>query len=61
MRYEVVLPVKGSYPQVKRFLSQAMQDTPGLALDAISLQRDRGGSQELAVQLRFTVFMRAAA
>ena len=61
MRYEVVLPVKGSYPRVKRFLSQAMQDTPGLALDAISLQRDRGGSQELAVQLRFTVFMRAAA
>ena len=60
MRYEVVLPVKGSYPRVKRFLSQAMQDTPGLALDAISLQRERGGSEELAVQLRFTVFMRAA-
>ena len=61
MRYEVVLPVKGSYPRVKRFLSQAMQDTPGLALDAISLQRERGGSEELAVQLRFSVFMRAAA
>jgi len=61
MRYEVVLPVKGSYPQVKRFLSQAMQETPGLALDAISLQRDRGGSRELAAQMRFTVFMRAAA
>lgn len=61
MRYELVLPVKGSYPQVKRFLAQAMQGTPGLALDAISMQRDRGGSRELAVQLRFTVFMRVAA
>jgi len=44
MRYQVVLPVKGSYPQVKRFLAQAMHDTPGLALDAISMQRDQGGS-----------------
>ena len=61
MRYQVVLPVKGSYPQVKRFLAQAMHDTPGLALDAISMQRDQGGSPVLEVQLRFTVFMRSAA
>ena len=57
----MVLPVKGSYPQVKRFLAQAMRDTPGLALDSISLQRDQGGAQALEVQLRFTVFMRTAA
>ncbi len=61
MRYQLVLPVKGSYPQVKRFLAQAMRDTPGLALDSISLQRDQGGSPALEVQLRFTVFMRIAA
>ena len=61
MRYQLVLPVKGSYPQVKRFLAQAMHDTPGLALDSISLQRDQGDSPALEVQLRFTVFMRAAA
>ena len=61
MRYQLVLPVKGSYSQVKRFLAQAMHDTPGLALDSISLQRDQGGSPALEVQLRFTVFMRTAA
>ena len=61
MRYQLVLPVKGSYPQVKRFLAQAMHDTPGLALDSISLQREQGGSEGLEVQLRFTVFMRTAA
>ena len=61
MRYQLVLPVRGSYPQVKRFLAQAMHDTPGLALDSISLQRDQGGSPALEVQLRFTVFMRTAA
>jgi hypothetical protein len=61
MRYQLVLPVKGSYPQVKRFLAQALHATPGLALDAISLQRDEGGTAALEVQLRFTVFMRPAA
>ena len=61
MRYQLVLPVKGSYPQVKRFLALAMHDTPGLALDSISLQRDQGGSPVLEAQLRFTVFLRPAA
>ncbi|HUF20320.1 MAG TPA: type 4a pilus biogenesis protein PilO [Burkholderiales bacterium] len=61
MRYEIVLPVKGSYPQVKRFLAQAMADMPGLALDAIGLQREQDSSRELEVQLRFTAFMRVAA
>jgi Tfp pilus assembly protein PilO len=61
MRYQMVLPVKGSYPQVKRFLAQAMRGTPGLALDAISVQRNQGGSPVLEVQLRMTVFMRSAA
>ena len=56
-----VLPVRGSYPQVKRFLAQALHDTPGLALDAIGLQRDEGAGAALEVQLRFTVFMRPAA
>jgi len=61
LRYQLVLPVKGSYPQVKRFLAQALHDTPGLALDAIGLQRDEGAGAALEVQLRFTVFMRPAA
>jgi erythromycin esterase-like protein len=61
MRYQLVLPVKGSYPQVKRFLAQALREIPGLALDSISLQREQGGADALEVQLRFTVFMRTAA
>jgi len=60
MRYQLLLPVTGNYTQVKRFLAQALRETPGLALDAISLQRDQGGSRALEVQLRFTVFMRTA-
>lgn len=60
MRYELVLPVTGSYPRLKRFLALAMHDTPGLALDGILMRRKPGASDVLDAQLRFTVFMRAA-
>ena len=58
VRYQIVLPVKGGYPQVRRFLAGAMQDIPGLALDGISFQRDNDASAQLEAQLRFTIFLR---
>ena len=60
VRYQIVLPVRGSYPQVRRFLAGAMRDMPGLALDGIAFQRDRGAAGQLEVQLRFTAFLRMA-
>ena len=61
MRYQIVLPVNGSYPQVRRFLSDTMRDMPGLALDAISFKREGGGSAQLQTELRFTAFLRKPA
>lgn len=58
VRYQIVLPVKGSYPQVRSFLASAMRDMPELALDGIGFQRDKGASAQLEVQLRFTAFLR---
>ena len=58
VRYQIVLPVKGSYPQVRSFLASAMRDMPELALDGIGFQREKGASAQLEVQLRFTAFLR---
>lgn len=60
VRYQILLPVQGGYPQVRRFLARAMRDTPGLALDGIGFQREKGGSRALETQLRLTVFLRTA-
>src|SRR5258708_11618473 len=57
MRYQIVLPVKGTYPQVRRFLSGAMREVPGLALDGIAFQRETGSSAAVEAQRRFTVFL----
>ncbi|HXF15415.1 MAG TPA: hypothetical protein VN496_00335 [Burkholderiales bacterium] len=58
IRYQIVLPVNGSYPQVRRFLGEAMRDLPGLALDGIDFSREAAGSAQLQAELRFTAFLR---
>ena len=56
LRYQITLPVRGSYPKVRRFLAQAMRDEPALALDGVAFQTDKsGGSLETRVQ--FTLFV----
>jgi Tfp pilus assembly protein PilO len=57
LAYQITLPVRGAYPQVRRFLDQAMREMPGLALDGIAFQRETAGSA-LEAQLRFTLFLR---
>lgn len=61
IRYQIVLPVNGSYPQVRRFLDQALRQMPGLALDAVSFQRVEGEAGLLRAELRFTAFLREPA
>lgn len=58
LRYQITLPVRGAYPQVRRFLSQVLEETPGLALDGVGFQREHGEARQLEAQLRLTLFVR---
>lgn len=57
LRYQINLPVKGTYPQVRRFLAQSLREERGLALDSVGFQRETSGGA-LDVQLRMTLFAR---
>lgn len=57
MRFEVVLPVKGSYIQVRKFVNQLMLDLPNLAVDDISFQRQRVGDAVVQSQIKFSLFL----
>lgn len=57
LAYQITLPVRGAYRQVRRFLNQAMEEMPGLALDSIAFQRENAGSV-LEARLHFTLFLR---
>jgi len=56
-RYQILLPAKGTYPEVRRFLAQAGREIPGLSLDGISFQRQKIGDEELQSQIKFTLFL----
>jgi hypothetical protein len=55
--FEIVLPVKGSYIQIRKFVAQALLDVPTLALDSISLSRQKITEPTLDAELRFTLYM----
>lgn len=58
VRFELVFPVKASYPQLRRFLRKALQDMPTLALESVSLSRPTIADASVDAQLRFTLYVR---
>jgi hypothetical protein len=56
-RYQIVLPAKGTYPEVRRFLVRASADVPGLAIDSVMFQRQQVGEAHLDAQIKLTLFL----
>lgn len=55
-RYEIVLPVSGSYPQIRDFLKRSLAEIPVLSLDQLTLKREQRGGVVHA-ELRLTLHM----
>ena len=58
-RYEIVLPVKGGYMQVRKFIAQVLTDLPSLALESIAFNRQKIGEPTVDAQLRFSLYLAA--
>ncbi|MHC6225775.1 type 4a pilus biogenesis protein PilO [Pseudomonas sp. X10] len=56
-RYQIVLPVRGSYPQIRGFLQALLGQLPTLVLEDLELQRKRIGDDELNGRLRMTLYL----
>jgi Type II secretion system (T2SS), protein M subtype b len=57
VRYEIVLPVAGSYPQIREFLKRSLAEIPVLSLDQISLKRETRNDGAVQAELRLTLHM----
>jgi hypothetical protein len=55
VRYEIVLPVAGSYPQIREFLQRSLTEIPVLSVDQLSLKREGPGAVQ--AELRLTLHM----
>lgn len=56
-RYQILLPLRGSYPQIRRFLQTLLVQMPALVLEDIDLQRKRIGDSELTGRIRMTLYL----
>lgn len=60
-RYQIVMPVRGDYGQIRRFLRSALAGMPHLALEEISFQRQSIAEAHLEARIRFTLFLQRRA
>lgn len=57
-RYQILLPVKGSYSVIRRFCEKTLRDLPFASLDELSFRRESVGEDELDASLRFTFYLK---
>jgi hypothetical protein len=56
-RYQIVLPLTGSYAQMRDFLKRALTEIPVLSLDQITLKRESRRDDAVQAELRLTLHM----
>ncbi|MBS0496955.1 MAG: hypothetical protein JSR51_04805 [Proteobacteria bacterium] len=56
-RYEMILPVKGRYPQIRAFMAAALETVPAMAISAIALKRENITSDRLEVRLEINLYL----
>lgn len=58
-RYEITLPLKGSYTQVRDFVADVLASVPAAVLEEVNLRRESVDSPRLDARVRFTVYVGA--
>lgn len=56
-QFRITFPVKGAYPQIRKFIGAALATAPALALDSISLKRDKVGDGLVEARIVFLLYL----
>lgn len=59
-RYQLTLPVQGSYPAIRDFIAGMLNDDPALALVSVEMNRPAIESTELDATLHFVLHLKEA-
>lgn len=57
-RYQILLPVIGSYGAIRQFCEEALLALPFASLDELSFMRESVGEDALSANLRFTFYLK---
>lgn len=55
-QYEVTLPLRGGYPNIRAFLREALEVAPVASLDSLSLQRSRASDPLVEASVRLSYY-----
>lgn len=55
-RYQLTLPIKGSYLQIRNFVNEILAKVPSAAVDDISFKRESISSTTLDARIKLTLF-----
>ena len=56
-RYQIVLPIKGDYLHLRKFLSQILADMHYASIDSVEFQRQKASDTVLDAHVKMTVFL----
>lgn len=60
VRYQLVYPVRGRYPAIRKFVDGSLAAVPSLALMGLRMERSNVGAAQLDAEIKFVIFVRYA-
>lgn len=57
LRYEITLPVRSSYPDLRSFIEEAAHQLPTMGLSEINLKREAVGDNMVQARLNFVLYL----
>jgi hypothetical protein len=59
LRVQVLLPITGPYPALRRYVERALREDPLLSLDLLRAERSDAQTAELRAELQWSLWMRS--
>jgi len=57
VRYQATLPLKGTYPQVRKFVASVLVEVPNLSLESIQFERQRVGDPTVEAKVKLVLYL----
>lgn len=57
--FQAVFPIRGTYPQLRRFIAVVLNEFPFVSLDDLRLEKQRAADPAIDSQVKLTVYLRA--
>jgi hypothetical protein len=59
-RYQMTLPVQGTYAQIRGFVGEVLEQVPAAVLEEVSLKRENVGTERVEARVRLTLYLGSA-